>query len=70
MIRPVLFIKVKVVPKNTEAACVECCMYEASTDRCTNTADCHLPLSKVYEAVPHDERFRPKVYISNDGEWW
>ena len=69
MIRPVLFVRTKAVPRNTDAPCAECRMYEASTDKCTNTADCRLPLSKVYEAVPHDERFRPKFYISNDGEW-
>ena len=69
MIRPVLFVKVKVVPKNTAAPCTECCMHEASTDRCTNTAACRLPLTKVHEAVPHDERFNPKVYISNYWRW-
>jgi len=69
MIRPVLFVKVKVVPKNTAAPCTECCMHEASTDKCTNTNRCRLPLTQVYEAVPHDERSSQRYYISNDGEW-
>jgi hypothetical protein len=69
MIRPVLFVKVKKVSINHDAPCTECCMNEASTDKCTNAVECPLPLSKVYEAVPHDERFSPKIYISNGGEW-